>query len=159
VVVVGHSGGAAISANMLGRHPALLDAALVVSCPCDVEKWRQHMFQLTGQPVFQGTIDTLSPVEQITGMSGQANVTMMVGSQDKVAPPVSASAIKPWPHSSAKKSSWCNWRARSTTCSLIQPSSLSLHRCYNDHSSAAAPGAAVDGAGAPPLSLFSCGGD
>jgi pimeloyl-ACP methyl ester carboxylesterase len=80
VVVVGHSGGAAIAANMLGRHPALIDAALVVSCPCDVEKWRQHMFQLTGQPVFQGTIDTLSPVEQITGMSDQANVTMMVGS-------------------------------------------------------------------------------
>jgi len=63
-------------------------------------------------PIFQGKIDTLSPVEQIKGMSDQANVTMIVGSQDKVAPPVSASAIKPWPHSSAKKSGWCNWRAR-----------------------------------------------
>jgi alpha-beta hydrolase superfamily lysophospholipase len=87
VVVAGHSGGAAIAANILGRHPAVIDAALLVSCPCDVEKWRQHMFQLTGQPVFQGTIDTLSPVEQITGMSDQAHVTMMVGSQDRVAPP------------------------------------------------------------------------
>ena len=38
-------------------------------------------------PIFQGKIDTLSPVEQIKGMSDQANVTMMVGSQDKVAPP------------------------------------------------------------------------
>jgi pimeloyl-ACP methyl ester carboxylesterase len=87
VVVAGHSGGAAIAANMLGRHPEVIDAALLVSCPCDVEKWRQHMFQLTGQPVFQGEIDTLSPVEQITGMSDQAHVTMMVGSQDNVTPP------------------------------------------------------------------------
>jgi pimeloyl-ACP methyl ester carboxylesterase len=87
VVVAGHSGGAAIAANILGRHPERIDAALLVSSPCDVDKWRQNMFQLTGQPVFQGKIDTLSPIEQIKGMSDQANVTMMVGSQDKVTPP------------------------------------------------------------------------
>jgi pimeloyl-ACP methyl ester carboxylesterase len=93
VVVAGHSGGAAIAANILGRHPALIDAALLVSCPCDVEKWRQHMFQLTGQSVFQGMIDTLLPIEQITGMSDQAHVIMMVDSQDTVTSPISASAI------------------------------------------------------------------
>jgi pimeloyl-ACP methyl ester carboxylesterase len=87
VVVAGHSGGAAIAANILGRHPEVIDAALLVSCPCEVEKWRQHMFQLTGQSVFQVRIDTLSPIEQLTGMSDQAQVTMMVGSQDTVAPP------------------------------------------------------------------------
>jgi pimeloyl-ACP methyl ester carboxylesterase len=87
VVVAGHSGGAAIAANILGRHPELIDAALWVSFPCDVEKWRQHMFQRTGQPVFQGTIDTLSPIDQIKGMSDQADVTMIVGSQDEVTPP------------------------------------------------------------------------
>jgi pimeloyl-ACP methyl ester carboxylesterase len=38
VVVVGHSGGAAIAANILGRHPELIDAALLVSCPYDSEK-------------------------------------------------------------------------------------------------------------------------
>jgi alpha-beta hydrolase superfamily lysophospholipase len=32
VVVAGHSGGAAIAANILGRHPALIDAALLVYC-------------------------------------------------------------------------------------------------------------------------------
>jgi hypothetical protein len=73
----------------------VIDAALLVSCPCDVEKWRQQMFQLTGQSVFQGMIDTLSPIEQITGMSDQANVTMIVGNQAAVTPPISASAIKP----------------------------------------------------------------
>ncbi|MFQ6023208.1 MAG: alpha/beta hydrolase [Acidiferrobacterales bacterium] len=87
VVVAGHSGGAALAANILGRHPALIDAALLVSCPGDAEKWRQHMFEVTGQPVFQGKIDTLSPVEQIKGVSDQAIVTMIVGSQDEVVPP------------------------------------------------------------------------
>jgi pimeloyl-ACP methyl ester carboxylesterase len=85
--VAGHSGGAALAANILGQRPEVIDAALLVSRPCDVEQWRQHMFQLTGQPVFQGKLDTLSPIEQITGMSDQAHVIMMVGSQDTVAPP------------------------------------------------------------------------
>ena len=87
VVVAAHSGGAAITANVLGRHPALIDQALLVSSVYDVEKWRQHMFQLTGQPVFQGEIETLSPIELITGMSDQVEVTLMVGSQDEVVPP------------------------------------------------------------------------
>jgi pimeloyl-ACP methyl ester carboxylesterase len=87
VVVAGHSGGAAIAANILGRHPSLVDAALLVSCPCDVDKWRENMFQLTKQSVFKGKIDTLSPIDQLKGVSKQVKVVMIVGSQDKVAPP------------------------------------------------------------------------
>jgi pimeloyl-ACP methyl ester carboxylesterase len=87
VVVAGHSGGSAITANLLGRHPELIDAALLVSCPCDVVRWRQSMLELTGQPVFQGPLDTLSAIDQVQGMSDRVQVTMVVGSQDKVAPP------------------------------------------------------------------------
>ncbi len=87
VVVAAHSGGATLAANVLGRHPALIDKALLVSSVYEVEKWRQHMFEQTGAPVFQGKIETLSPIEQITGMSDQVEVTLMVGSQDERAPP------------------------------------------------------------------------
>jgi pimeloyl-ACP methyl ester carboxylesterase len=87
VVVAGHSGGAAITANLLGRHPGLIDAALLVSCPCDVVKWRQSMLRLTGQPVFNGPLESLSAIDQVQGMSDRVEVTLMVGSQDKVAPP------------------------------------------------------------------------
>ncbi len=87
VVVAAHSGGATLAANVLGRHPALIDKALLVSSVYDVEKWRQHMFEQTGAPVFQGKIETLSPIEQITGMSDQVEVTLMVDSQDEVALP------------------------------------------------------------------------
>ena len=87
VMVAAHSGGAALAANVLGRHPALIDYALLVSSVYDVEKWRQYMFEQTCEPIFQGKIDTLSPIEQITGMSDQVEVTLMVGSEDEVAPP------------------------------------------------------------------------
>jgi len=87
VVVAAHSGGATLAANVLGRHPALIDKALLVSSVYDVKKWRQHMFEQTSAPVFQGKIETLSPIEQVTGMSDQVEVTLMVGSQDEIAPP------------------------------------------------------------------------
>lgn len=86
VVVAAHSGGAALAANILGRHPALIDHALLVSSVYDVEKWRQYMFEQTGEPMFQGKIDTLSPIEQITGMLDQVEVTLMVGTEDEIAP-------------------------------------------------------------------------
>ncbi len=43
VVLVGHSGGAAIAGVIAGRHPGLLNAALLVSCPCDVDWWRSSL--------------------------------------------------------------------------------------------------------------------
>ena len=35
-VLAGHSGGAAISADLLGRWPSAVDATLLISCPCDL---------------------------------------------------------------------------------------------------------------------------
>ncbi len=40
VVVVGHSGGAATTALLLGMKPKLIDAAVLVACPCDIVTWR-----------------------------------------------------------------------------------------------------------------------
>jgi alpha-beta hydrolase superfamily lysophospholipase len=51
VVVVGHSGGAAIGADLLGRHPEAADVALLVACPCDVTAWRRHMKVLQGSSI------------------------------------------------------------------------------------------------------------
>ena len=39
-VLVGHSGGAATAAVLLGMTPTLADAAVLVSCPCDLRAWR-----------------------------------------------------------------------------------------------------------------------
>ena len=40
VVLVGHSGGAAISAVILGKHPGLADAAVLIACPCHIPNMR-----------------------------------------------------------------------------------------------------------------------
>lgn len=40
VVLIGHSGGAAIAGVAIGRHPGVADAAILVACPCDIDKWR-----------------------------------------------------------------------------------------------------------------------
>src|SRR5262245_27478715 len=39
VLYVGHSGGAAIGAELIGRRRDLVDGAVVVSCPCDLARW------------------------------------------------------------------------------------------------------------------------
>jgi predicted esterase len=39
-IVVGHSGGAAIVAVLLGMQPGLVNAAILIGCPCDMTSWR-----------------------------------------------------------------------------------------------------------------------
>ena len=41
VVLVGHSGGAAISGIIFGRSPGLVDTVILAACPCDVPRWRE----------------------------------------------------------------------------------------------------------------------
>ena len=43
IVLTGHSGGAAITGNLLGWHPSEVNGALLVSCPCDLSTWRKSM--------------------------------------------------------------------------------------------------------------------
>jgi pimeloyl-ACP methyl ester carboxylesterase len=94
IVVAGHSGGAAITANILGRHPALVDAALLVSCPCDVNRWREHMFLKTRFQGFSGEIQTLSPIDQVGGVSTNVTIRMVVGNKDDVTPPALSETYK-----------------------------------------------------------------
>lgn len=39
VIYVGHSGGAAIGGVLVGQRRGLIDAAVLVSCPCDLTRW------------------------------------------------------------------------------------------------------------------------
>ena len=39
-LLVGHSGGSAFTGVILGRHPGLVDGAVLASCPCDIVAWR-----------------------------------------------------------------------------------------------------------------------
>lgn len=88
VVLVGHSGGAALSADLLALHPELAKAALLVSCPCDLPAWRAHMKTLQhGAAIWDRPVDSVSALDLAPQVPKADVVRMMVGGVDAVAPP------------------------------------------------------------------------
>lgn len=92
-VLAGHSGGAAIAGDLLGRHPSEVNAALLVSCPCDLSAWRKHMIKYYFPKVgpfsllFLAPVKSLSPIELAGRVPASVRVRMVVGREDPVAPP------------------------------------------------------------------------
>lgn len=86
-VLVGHSGGAAIAADLLGRHSESAAGALLVSCPCDVVAWRLHMFEMQGGAIWKQPVESLSPIELAGEVPAAKHVRLVVGAEDPVAPP------------------------------------------------------------------------
>jgi pimeloyl-ACP methyl ester carboxylesterase len=86
VVVVGHSGGAAIAADLIARDNELASAALLLSCPCDVPSWRRHMKTLRPNPTWDEPVTSISPLSVVDKISPKTQIWMMVGEKDDVAP-------------------------------------------------------------------------
>jgi pimeloyl-ACP methyl ester carboxylesterase len=93
VVVVGHSGGAAIAADLIARWPDAADAALLISCPCNVPAWQTHMMKSYASSygpmalVFKVPTKSLSPLDLVDRVPATLPVRMLVGGADTVAPP------------------------------------------------------------------------
>lgn len=87
VVAVGHSGGAAIAALLLGHRPGIADAAVLVACPCDLPAWREHMMAERPNPVWRQPIDGLSPLDFATDVLPSVTVELIAGKNDRVALP------------------------------------------------------------------------
>lgn len=87
VVLVGHSGGAAVAGVILGRHPGLADAAVLVSCPCDVPRWRATRggpWRASESP--SDWVAVVPPATQIVALAGLADDNTPPGlSEDYVA--------------------------------------------------------------------------
>ena len=86
-VLIGHSGGAAIAALVLGRHPDVADAALLVACPCDLPAWRAYMMSVRPHPVWRQPHQGLSPMDAVVGFRPGVIVELMVGDDDDVVRP------------------------------------------------------------------------
>ena len=84
VVVLGHSGGGAITANLIGRHSQDVDAAVILSCGCDpnefMTRWvREHpRFQMI-QPN-----PSLLPLDLAPKVPARMHVRMLIGDKDDV---------------------------------------------------------------------------
>jgi pimeloyl-ACP methyl ester carboxylesterase len=88
VILVGHSGGAAIVGNLLGRQGTGVDGALLVSCPCDLSAWRKHMQSVKGGAIWERPVRSLSPLALVYGIPASAKLWLLVGSDDQVTPSV-----------------------------------------------------------------------
>jgi pimeloyl-ACP methyl ester carboxylesterase len=83
LILVGHSGGAATAAVLMGLKPQLAEAAILVSCPCDLVVWRtgRARWSRSENPIqwidkvniaakliaLTGTMDTTTSSEVVTG--------------------------------------------------------------------------------------------
>jgi len=86
-VLVGHSGGAAITGDLIARWPTEVNAALMVSCPCDLGPWRRHMAWLQKSPIWLFPVDSLSPLELASKVPPSVSVRLLVGGEDPITPP------------------------------------------------------------------------
>ena len=92
IVLVGHSGGGAIAADALGRHPGLVAGAVLVGCGCDPEAWRKRRRTETGNPMFDEPTRSLQPLQLARGVARDAVVRLVVGQSDDVVPPAHSHA-------------------------------------------------------------------
>jgi pimeloyl-ACP methyl ester carboxylesterase len=86
VIMIGHSGGAAIVGDLLGQQGAAVDGALLVSCPCDVAEWRKHMQSIKGGAIWERPVRSLSPLALVDNIPAAAKIWLLVGGNDQVAP-------------------------------------------------------------------------
>jgi predicted esterase len=80
VIIVGHSGGAAIAAVLLGMKPNLADAAVLVACPCDIVAWRMGR---SGPPWVSENpikwIEKVNPATRVIALTGSMDNTTVPG--------------------------------------------------------------------------------
>ena len=85
VVAIGHSGGAAQLGSVIGRFPGLVDVAVLVSCPCDIARWRK----MRGRSAWA---KSQSPSRYVKKVSTNTRVIAITGSKDNNTYPVLAKA-------------------------------------------------------------------
>ncbi len=85
-ILIGHSGGAAIAADLAGTYPGLIDGMVLVSCPCELPEWRQHMKSIAPTPLWDAPVASLDPIKLVGGISSKLLTAVLVGSEDKTTP-------------------------------------------------------------------------
>lgn len=84
--LIGHSGGAALSALLSARQSQLIDQTVLVACPCDLPKWRTVMRNLTGKENWERKLPGLSAIDEVSDLDDEKKIHLFVGYQDRVTP-------------------------------------------------------------------------
>ena len=83
LIMVGHSGGAAIASLILGRHPEVANGAILAACPCNVNKWVHMAGKRSGR-------GALSPHDYVENVGKDVTVMALTGTNDNNTYPVLA---------------------------------------------------------------------
>ncbi|TAI48888.1 alpha/beta hydrolase family protein [Flagellimonas allohymeniacidonis] len=87
IILVGHSGGAAISANLIAQYSNTYSKAVLVSCPCDLHLWRKHMKGLQPEArIWDIEVTSLSPIEVLDSIDSSIEIVVVHGEDDKTVP-------------------------------------------------------------------------
>lgn len=86
-IVMGHSGGAALTALLVQSFPTLTQQSLLVACPCNLDAWRKSMEGLTENPEWSQPMPGLSPLDRVDKLNPSQKFHLFVGEKDVVAPP------------------------------------------------------------------------
>jgi poly(3-hydroxybutyrate) depolymerase len=75
LVVIGYSGGAATAGVILGRHPELIDDAVLIACPCDLNiRHQEHPNQFRRSISPHEVASSVFKTVQLTAITGDADV-------------------------------------------------------------------------------------
>jgi len=87
VVLIGHSGGAAIIGILYGRFHNLVNEAVLISCPCIVPMWRKNFFQKlytkTNKKICIPKFKSKSPHEYAKQIDPKIKINIFVGESDQ----------------------------------------------------------------------------
>jgi poly(3-hydroxybutyrate) depolymerase len=92
VILVGHSGGAVIAADVAARNGTMIQQIFLIGCPCNVPAFRRHMARLQWSPVWLLPVSSLSPDQELGQMDHAVKITAISGSEDPLALPEYARA-------------------------------------------------------------------
>ena len=81
ILLVGHSGGAAMAALLASRFPGSADAYLLAACPCDVPAWRQWRGSSAGKSGVWSR--SLSPLVEAAKAGPDTLIRVVVGNKDE----------------------------------------------------------------------------
>lgn len=87
VILMGHSGGATISANILALYSDTADAALLVGCGCDMAAARARYYDRTGNPEWSTPTASLDPMTSAHEVPVGKKVRLVVGENDDITIP------------------------------------------------------------------------
>ncbi|MCX8477941.1 MAG: alpha/beta fold hydrolase [Sphingomonas sp.] len=87
LVLIGHSGGAAMAADLAGTRPELVDGLLLAACPCSLPEWRQHMKARLPAAPFDQPVHSLDPLQTVGGAQLDLRAALVVGADDPITPP------------------------------------------------------------------------